>query len=131
MAVCAHHVTLRDLVEDSAPAAPADTRGDRKLLLAEMIELEDDRVCLAAVGAWMRSEVLNEKRGALSHKRVFPPRRRGNVALSVCDVVRPFVGGTARAAIRIELSHGPSMPGELRDRLQLAAPAATLRSLTV
>jgi hypothetical protein len=43
MAVRANHIALRDLIKDRSPAAPADASGDIKFLLAEVIELEDDR----------------------------------------------------------------------------------------
>jgi hypothetical protein len=65
MTVCANHIALRNLVEDGLPAAPADASGDGELLFAEMIELEDDRIGLAAIDAWMRTEELNEKCRAL------------------------------------------------------------------
>jgi hypothetical protein len=79
---------------------------------------------LAAAGAWMCTEVVNEKRRPLRHERVSPTNRGGYVALPICDVVRSFVSGTARTAVRVVLSQGAAVP--LRDRLQLATTAAPL-----
>jgi hypothetical protein len=49
--ICTNDLALGDLVEDGLPASPADARGDREFLVADVIELEDDRVGLAAVNA--------------------------------------------------------------------------------
>jgi hypothetical protein len=131
MAVRANHIALRDLIKDRSPAPPADASGDIKFLLAEMIELEDDRIGLAAVGAWMCTEVVNEKRRPLRDERVSPTNRGGNVALSICDVVRSFVSSTAWTAVRVECSKGSAVPRKLRGRLHVAAAAATAVLLVV
>ena len=111
--VWANDVALRDLVEDGAPVAPANTSRDLELLVTDVIELEDDRVALAAVRAWMLAEEVKEKCGSCRYDGVPPARCRGNVALSVCEVVLSFIGGSARAAVGIELSQGSSAPGEV------------------
>ena len=126
MAVCANNIALRYLVEDGLPAAPADACGDGKLLVTEVIKLENDRIGLAAVGARMTPEELNEKGRALGDEHVFSTRRRRDVALPICDVVRSFVGSSGGAAIRVELTEGAPVPGKLRCGLQLAAAAAAL-----
>jgi hypothetical protein len=123
MAICADYVALGDLVEDCLPVAHTDASRDVELLAAEVIELENDRIALAAVCAWMPT-VLNDKRRAFGDQSVSPTRRRSNVTLPVLQVVLPFVGGPARAAVRVEFPECASVPGKLRGRLKLAATAA-------
>jgi hypothetical protein len=82
VAVCANDIALGDLVKDGLPAAPADACGDGELLVAEVIELENDRIGLAAVGAGMTAKELDEKGRAFDDEHVFPERRRRDVALS-------------------------------------------------
>ena len=51
MTVCTNNLALCHLVEDALPLAVSETGSDAELLVAEMVELEDDRIGLAAVHA--------------------------------------------------------------------------------
>ena len=113
MAVRANDLASRDLVKDGTPAVLADAVGDVELLSTEVIELEDDRVALTAVCAGMLAEEVKEERRPFCHEGVPPVRRRGNVALSICEVVLSFISGSARAAVGVELSYSPAAPGKL------------------
>ncbi len=59
MTVCTNDVALGNLVECGLPGAVANTFGDLEALVAEMVELEDDRIALAAVGAGVVAEELD------------------------------------------------------------------------
>ena len=52
----AHHLALLDLLEDALPTAVGQACPDVEELVAKVIELEDDGVRLAAVGARMLLE---------------------------------------------------------------------------
>jgi hypothetical protein len=51
MTVCTNDLALCNLVEDALPVAIPNALGDIEFLVPEMVELEDDRICLAAIGA--------------------------------------------------------------------------------
>jgi hypothetical protein len=53
MTVCTNDLALCHLVEDALPLAISKTRRDAELLVAQMVELQDDRIGLAAVHARM------------------------------------------------------------------------------
>jgi hypothetical protein len=53
--VCTNQLALCNLVEDVLPIAVADAIGNPELLVSKMIELEHDRIALAAVDAGMLS----------------------------------------------------------------------------
>jgi hypothetical protein len=126
MAVRADHVALCDLVEYRLPTTHSDPRGDRELLVAEVIKLKNDRVGLAAVSARMDSEELEEERSAFCDQCVPSTLGRGEIALPVREVVPSFVRGATRAAVRVEFSQSATVPRELRRGLHLAANAAAL-----
>ena len=71
MAVCTNHLALRNHVQHGLPAAVAETPGDVELLVPEMVELEDERVGLAAVDAWSLAQERNEGGHALGNQRAF------------------------------------------------------------
>jgi hypothetical protein len=56
--VGAYHLAFLDLGEDDFPRPPDKMGTDRELLVAKVIELQNDGVCLAAVRARMRLEVV-------------------------------------------------------------------------
>jgi hypothetical protein len=56
MTVCTNDVALGDLVEDCLPVPVADALADREALVPEVVELQDERIALAAVCAWMLAE---------------------------------------------------------------------------
>jgi hypothetical protein len=51
MTVCTNDLALCHLVEDTLPLAISKTRCDTEFLVAQMVELQDNRVSLAAVHA--------------------------------------------------------------------------------
>jgi DNA-binding LacI/PurR family transcriptional regulator len=51
MTVCTNDLALADLGEHRLPAVIADAFGDVEALVAEMVELEHERIALAAVDA--------------------------------------------------------------------------------
>jgi hypothetical protein len=53
------HIALLDLVEDALPVAGGKGMADIERLLSEVVELEHDRIGLAAFGAGMAAEVLD------------------------------------------------------------------------
>ena len=103
MTVCANDLALRDLVEDALPVPGVELGADREPLVPKVVELEHDRVRVAAVDARMGHEVLDEIRGPLQRETL--PQDPGliDVALPVRRVVLPSrrrigtVGRTSRA----------------------------------
>lgn len=59
MAVGADHLAFRDLVKDAPPASVRQRLGHVERLVAKMVDLEDDRIALAAIDAGMRAEILD------------------------------------------------------------------------
>lgn len=49
MAIGADDLTLRHLLENRFPWSLADPGADRELLVSQMVELQDDGICLSAV----------------------------------------------------------------------------------
>jgi hypothetical protein len=107
-----------------SPVAVRERRADVELLAAQVVELEDHRVALTAVGAWMCAEVLEQMRSAFSHQPLFVHAGLIDVALAVREIVLPSVGLAAGPAERVPLSNVLAAPGELLRRLGLAAPVA-------
>jgi hypothetical protein len=128
MAVGANHLALRDLIEDRLPRTVANATCDVELLVTEVIELEDKRILLAAVHTALLGEEFQEIFRALVHESLFAPRRLCHVAIAVREVVGSFVRGAALAAVGVEQFERLSVPGKLRDWLQLAATTAALAS---
>jgi hypothetical protein len=69
--VCTNHVAGGDLVEHGLPVVVAQAAGDVEVLLPEMVELEDERIGLAAVSTWPLAEELDEIGGPLRDQRLF------------------------------------------------------------
>ena len=65
MTVRADHLALLDLVENRLPIPAVKLGAYGEALVPEMVELEDDRITLAAVHAWMDHEVVKEVPGPL------------------------------------------------------------------
>ncbi len=53
--VCTNHLALCHLVEDALPRTVPEAVPDAELLVPKMVELQDDRIGLAAVDAGMLS----------------------------------------------------------------------------
>lgn len=66
MTVCTNDVALVDLGEDGGPAVIAQALRDAEALVVEMVELEHEWICLAAVRAGSRAEELNQVFGSLA-----------------------------------------------------------------
>lgn len=67
MTVCTNDVAGGDLIEHGLPIAVGEACGDVEVLVSEMVELQHERVDLAAVNAWLLAEELDEIGRALSH----------------------------------------------------------------
>jgi hypothetical protein len=93
-------------------------------LIPEMVELEDDRITLAAVHAWVDHEVVKEVSGPLQRETLPHDPRLIDVPLPVRGVVLLPVGGSTGTAERVALPSTLAAPGELVDRLQLTAAVA-------
>src|ERR671918_2184917 len=89
-----------------------------------MVELENDRIGLAAVGARVQPEVLDEPPGSVEHQPLLLVSRLVDVALPVRFVMCLAVFGPAGTAKRIALPAFPSPPGELLHRLDHPASGA-------
>jgi hypothetical protein len=125
MAGRAHDLALRDLVEDASPTSIRERLSYVERLVAEMVELEDDRVMFAAVDARVHAKVLEEISGALKRERLLPCSRLVDVALAVRQVVLAVVLRSACLAEVVALPDLLPPPVEGMDRLNLAAPAAS------
>ena len=93
--VCTNDVARGDLVEHRPPVSIAEALGDIEALLLEMVELEDERVLLAAVDARALTEELDQICGALGDQRLFSAHRIRDVALAVRRIMLLFVRGPA------------------------------------
>ena len=60
MTVGTDYLALGDLVEYGLPTVAAQALGDVEALFAEVIELEHQRIALAAIHAWTLAEELDE-----------------------------------------------------------------------
>jgi hypothetical protein len=100
MAVCANHIALRNLGKDRLPAPVTKTRGDVEALIAKVVELEDERIELAAVDATTLAKELDKICGALSGERVFSKHGLSDVPLAVLRKMLPFIRRTTRTAAR-------------------------------
>ena len=86
-------------------------------LVADVVELEHDRVRLPALDARMRSELLDQSECALVTEPTLHHRRLVDVALPVWEVVLLAKGGATRPAEGVTLALGLPPPGELLGRL--------------
>jgi hypothetical protein len=122
MAIRAAHLAFLNLGHDPRPGPPA-SRVDRDVrdLVGDVIELENDDVALAAVDAWMFSQVLDD---VLAHLRA--PTRDVSIdssplALPVRLIVAGVGLGEALAAPRLQLRLAASDRRKRLERLHLAA----------
>ena len=126
MAIGANNLALGDLIEDLLPRTLAEALRNVEPLVTEVIELQDERILLAAVDAASLAEEVEEIFRVLLRQTLFAPRRLCQVAVAVREEV-----GLARATVGMELFERRPVPGELRDRLQLAATTTTLTGLDI
>jgi hypothetical protein len=104
VAVSADDLALCDLVQNALPPAIVYRGSDRESLVADVVELEDDRVCFAAVDARVRFEVLDEIHGPIAKHLSLQLRRLIDVALAVGLVVLSAVGRAAWPAEIVALA---------------------------
>ena len=69
MTISTNHVALCDLVEHGLPAVVAQSLGDIEVLVPQMVELEDERICLATIHARPLAKELDKEGSALHSKR--------------------------------------------------------------
>ncbi len=124
MTVCTNHLAHGDLIKHRLPVAVAEAGSDIEVLVPEMVELEDERVGLAAVNARPLAEELDEIGGALRDERLFSAHRVSDVALAMRRVVLLFIGCPAGVAVVVPLTAFLPSPGEVRDRQSLSAASA-------
>ncbi|HWF33138.1 MAG TPA: hypothetical protein VG188_11325 [Solirubrobacteraceae bacterium] len=104
MAVRADHLAPLDLVEYRLPFVAADADGDAEALAPDVVELEDQRVGLSAVGARPLAEELDEVGRALGDQRVLSTRRIGNVKLAMGRIVLLYVRSPTWATVVVALA---------------------------
>jgi hypothetical protein len=123
MAVRTDYVALGHLAEHGfpVPVTKAATYGER--LVGEVIELEHDRTCLAAVRTGVIGEKLEEEDHPGSDDGLLPRTDVVDVALAVGGVMFLLVEAPARAAEVVTLTFLLPAPGEGFRQLHLAAPA--------
>lgn len=112
---------------ESFPAGLRELGSYREGLVPDVVELEHDRVRLAAVDAGMRREVIDQPAGSLQRHELLPGLRLVDVPLPVRRVVLFAVRRATRPTHGVALTPTPA-PGELVRRFLLAA-AATLKRL--
>jgi hypothetical protein len=113
MTVCTDYVTRGDLVEHCLPVAGAYAYRDGEVLVSEMVELQDERVGLAAVNARALTEELDEIGHALRDEDLFSAYGVRDIALAVCRIVRLLIGRSARAAVVVPLAARLPVPSEV------------------
>ncbi|MBA2506747.1 MAG: hypothetical protein H0V29_12540 [Thermoleophilaceae bacterium] len=127
MTIGAHDFALRDLVQHRLPAVGTEVRAYLEALIAEVVEIEHDRVRFAAFDTGVLAEVSDEELGSFDPKPLFDQCGLVDVSLSVCGVVLLFVGSAARPAKTVALAFRPAPPCELLDGLRLSAPGTLPR----
>jgi hypothetical protein len=97
---------------------------DVERLVPKVIELQDDRIILAAISARMLGEVPDEELGPLTSECLLACPRLVDVSLPVGDVVLVVIRRPARPAEIVPLSTRLAAPVEVLERLPLAASSA-------
>jgi len=124
MAIGADDLALLDLGEDVLPGPLAHALVDAEPLSSHVVKLQNERIALPAIHAWMLAKERNEIGGALGDDSLRAPTGRIDVALLVAGVVLVLVGSSAGPAIVVTLPTSFSPPGKFARRLLLfAAPA--------
>jgi hypothetical protein len=122
--VCTNDLALRNLVAQSSQVAVPQTFGDIELFIPKVVELQDERVCLAAVGTRPAAEELDYVFRTLRRDGLLATQRIGDVALAICRVMLVLVIGAARSAVVVALAPRLPTPSEVGGRLMLATAAA-------
>jgi hypothetical protein len=124
VAVGADDVALCDLIEDLLPVSAGELIRHLELLVAKMVELQDDRIRFAAVSAWVAAEIFDQVLSPRYSAFSFPPCFGIDVFLAIGSVVLLAVFGTTRRTHVVSLTLPLPSPSELIDSLQLSAATA-------
>lgn len=124
--VCTHDVTFRYFQKHGRPVLVDETRRNSEVLIAAMVEFEDDGIALTTVDARVCFEELQQPR--CSDASDFLVERPGvfGVAPLICLVMALLVMRPAGPTVRVTLALGLTSPHEIVERLGLSAHRATL-----
>src|SRR4051794_39975099 len=92
---------------------------DVELLVAEVVEFENDRVHLSTVDAGVRRQVVDEELGSFGIAPAVPFSGEADVLRSIGEVVLAPILGLARAAVVVPLTLLTASPREVRKRFLL------------
>jgi hypothetical protein len=107
MTICADDFAELDLLEDPLPTESVEAKPDVEVLLADVVELQDDGICFSAVGTRVDGEVLEEELGPDAATFSLPSNCLIDVTLPVSEVMLSSVLGPTRAAVRVGRSADP------------------------
>jgi hypothetical protein len=68
--VCTNHLALCHLVKNALPGSVPETGCNAELLVPEVVELENDRIALAAVRAGVLAQIGDQELDPLSNERL-------------------------------------------------------------
>ena len=123
--VCTNDLALCNLVEDALPLAVPEALSNAELLVAKVVELEDNWIALSAIDTGMPAQIGEEILQAFSCQCFLAPDRLIDVSLPMTPIVLLLVGRPAGSAIVVTLTTRFSTPGEIFYWLPLAAPPAS------
>lgn len=89
MAVGADDIALLDLGEDVVPRTFTQPFADAELFFSQVVELQDERIALSAIHAWMLAKERDEVGGALGDNPLRATAGRIDVALLVTGISPP------------------------------------------
>jgi hypothetical protein len=99
MTVGAADLALGDLGFDERPSPPITNQLAHIFqLVTQMIELQDHRIRLAAVDAWVSQEIVTEAAAILGREAIAIAPQPGDLALVIRAISRDLVLGEASAA---------------------------------
>jgi hypothetical protein len=102
--VCTNDVALCHLVEDALPVPVPNAAADPEILVSKVVELEDERIGLTAVSAWVIAEVADQIGDAFDDDFPATACRGVDVLLFIRGVVLLLVSGTTLAAVVVALA---------------------------
>jgi hypothetical protein len=126
--VCTNHVALCHLVKDALPGSLAPALADAEFLVAQTVELEDERICLPAIDAWVLSQEGNQTLDPLDEDFLAPAARVVYVSLPMGRIMLLLVLGTGKADGSCPAS--PSIFAATRSP-RLVSPAGIVRSASL
>jgi len=103
MAVGAADFALGDLDRDGLPSPSVVRQLAHVLhLVTQMVELEDHRVRLAAIDAWMSQEIVRDSAAILGRDAIVIAPQAGDLSLVIRAISRDLVLGAASPAPGLE-----------------------------